>query len=400
MKNYDVVIVGAGNAGLMVASRLYQSDRSVLLIDSNPNPRTPVNHIYGTFFETVQKFNLQKFLINTYDTFVFQCPGKTIKFDWSKKPFCCLNTHEWAKGLNLDCDIQGGTKVKNARRVNGGIEIETDNGLRLFTKVAVDCSGDVKVLSKFLGIKTYKEGYVDLTYVCSDCEITKTNEVIFMTDLRYFNISGWWYPYNAHEGFLGLSNLNDLRDFTKEEMETNKSEFVKSNEPFTSYLRHSKNKFELFKIGPPTKVNEKITDDNFIAVGDAAGAGTTLCGEGFRIALEMGEKAGEAILDAFQKNDFSRKSFTSYEKFYEKRFGRFSKWGRVFTYLFVRSGSNTLVCLLFENAKKNWTEEQMYSFATNEITPSILYPLISPKVFFIGLKNLLCHYLGVPFSKA
>ena len=399
VKKYDVVIVGAGNAGLMVASKLFGSGRSVLLVDSNPNPLVPINHIYGTFFETIQKFNLQKYIINTCDTFIFQCPGTTVKFDWSKKPFSCLDTREWARELKLDCDIKGGARVKNAKRVKDGIEIETNDGAHFLATIAVDCSGDNKVLSKFLGIKTYKDGYVDLTYICGDCEVARTNEVIFMTDLRYFNISGWWYPYNAREGFLGLSNINELRDFSREEMEKNKIGFIKNNEPFTSYLSQSKNKFELFKIGPPTRVNYKITDDNFIAVGDAAGAGTTLCGEGFRIALEMGDKAGDAILEAFRKNDFSRKSFVSYEAFYEKRYGRFSRWGKVFTYFFVRAATNTIVGILFRRAKSKWTEEQFYSFTKNEITPGLLFPLLTPKVFFIGLKNLILHYLGLSFSR-
>ncbi len=398
-QNYDVIIVGAGNAGFMVADKLSGSGIKALLLDANPEPLKQYNHIYGTFDEAVTRHSLKDAIVNTYDVFILQCPGYVIKKDWSSFPFRCIDSRIWSNRLKLDCEVLGGIRIDSAKRREGGIELTAQSGESFFGKMIVDCSGDVKVVSRLLGIKTCKAGYIDLSYTCTNCKITKPNEVLFLLDLRYWNIGAWWYSYNDNEGFLGLSDLNDLRDFSKEEMEKNTPPFIAANEPLASYLKDAAFKPELFKIGPPTKLNERITDDNFIAVGDAAGAGTTFCGEGFRVALDMGTWAGDAILSAFNKKDFSRRSFRSYEQAYQKNYGKYAKWGRLMTYVFVRAASNKATRELLESADKNWSPEDFYKFMRNEITPRLLFRLFSSKVFLLFSRNLILFYLGVPFSK-
>ncbi|HSW22285.1 MAG TPA: GMC family oxidoreductase N-terminal domain-containing protein [Burkholderiaceae bacterium] len=51
--HYDYIVVGAGSAGCVVASRLVQAGRSVLLLEAGPRDNTPFIHIPATFVKVI-----------------------------------------------------------------------------------------------------------------------------------------------------------------------------------------------------------------------------------------------------------------------------------------------------------------------------------------------------------
>jgi flavin-dependent dehydrogenase len=60
---YDVIIVGAGLGGLKLAELLNNSKLKVLLIEKRNTIKKLVGHIYGTYWETIKKWKLQKYII-------------------------------------------------------------------------------------------------------------------------------------------------------------------------------------------------------------------------------------------------------------------------------------------------------------------------------------------------
>jgi digeranylgeranylglycerophospholipid reductase len=63
-----------------------------------------------------------------------------------------------------------------------------------------------------------------------------------------------------------------------------------------------------------------LVGDGLLCVGDAAGQGSTLLGEGIRYAIEAGRLAGDAIARA--GDDYSSRALSSYPREWKRRMGR------------------------------------------------------------------------------
>jgi len=67
-------------------------------------------------------------------------------------------------------------------------------------------------------------------------------------------------------------------------------------------------------------------DNHLLIVGDAAGMIDPLTGEGLQYAMDAAEIAANMIVDAFRKNNFTKKFFKQYQKRWMKSFGKDFKW--------------------------------------------------------------------------
>ncbi len=73
-KRYDVIIVGAGPAGLMLARYLESTSLRTLLIDSG-SPRKHNPKVYGTCTDVVKKYKLERFVRRYFDRFAYYSAG-------------------------------------------------------------------------------------------------------------------------------------------------------------------------------------------------------------------------------------------------------------------------------------------------------------------------------------
>ncbi|MFX0000450.1 MAG: NAD(P)/FAD-dependent oxidoreductase [Candidatus Hodarchaeota archaeon] len=67
-------------------------------------------------------------------------------------------------------------------------------------------------------------------------------------------------------------------------------------------------------------------DNHLLIVGDAAGMIDPLTGEGLQYAMDAAEIAATTIVEAFQKNNFTKKFFKRYQGRWMKSFGKDFKW--------------------------------------------------------------------------
>jgi digeranylgeranylglycerophospholipid reductase len=74
----------------------------------------------------------------------------------------------------------------------------------------------------------------------------------------------------------------------------------------------------LMPVLPPTAAT--LVGDGFVSVGDAAGQGSTLLGEGIRYAIQAGRLAGRAIVSAH--GDYTPVGMSAYPKEWKRQMGR------------------------------------------------------------------------------
>ena len=96
----------------------------------------------------------------------------------------------------------------------------------------------------------------------------------------------------------------------------------------------------------------KSYSERVIAVGEAAGLVKTTTGGGIYYGLISAEMASKVIKEAFQKEDFSAKFLSKYEKLWGRDLGREIRFGRYFHKFYSRLNDNS-IDTLFDAAKKD-----------------------------------------------
>jgi digeranylgeranylglycerophospholipid reductase len=99
-----------------------------------------------------------------------------------------------------------------------------------------------------------------------------------------------------------------------ERLHTAFSSLLKPATPASPIEMHS----GLMPVIPPTATT--LVGDGFLCVGDAAGQGSTLLGEGIRYAIQAGQIAGRTLATA--NGDFSARGLSSYPKQWKRQMGR------------------------------------------------------------------------------
>ncbi|MCR4328630.1 MAG: NAD(P)/FAD-dependent oxidoreductase [Patescibacteria group bacterium] len=390
-KEYDVIIVGAGVSGLMLAKLFNESKLKVLLIENRDTIKVPWNHRYGTTMGVVEKFHFdEKCIIKRYDEFEFLYADKEkSKFSYRKPEFCIIDILPFAQGLELSFEVKTSTTIKDIRKDSGKVLI-TDHLDNIYkAKIIVDCSGESKIVSKYLGqIKKGKPvDFYSISLELTNCNIPEMRSLQFIADLRYTNSAFWFYPYSTRECQFGLTEW--FTEYPDEKTEYEKVfRYMKNESPYKEWLKDSIIKEKVFKIGPAATINVSLAEDNFLACGNAAGAGTPAIGEGFRVAVEMAQSAYETIAIAFDKSDFSRKTLLVHEKNFHSNFGKYYDYSKIIRFFVMNFFTLREYGLLVRNMSKLSLGESK-QMLTSEVNLSIFFKLIDIKLTLYIISNII-----------
>lgn len=325
MKEYDVIIVGAGPAGGNLARGLSKKGLHILVIDKEQEIGEPVYTTAGTPVETLKDFSLPKNLTNIPYNYIFMA-GPTKSFEKKlKKPFGFalkfkeLKQFLLGEAIKNGAEVLIGTTVTHPIREDGKIIGVKYYGLeegQARGKIVVDASGAEGVLATQLSLRKPKLPHlsIGLEFLIRNLNLEqKGRRLDLYLGSRYIPCGyAWIFPTKKDEARVGIGYIKD---------------FVPYQQKLTHYL------FQFIKNNPQTKKGQpleihsgfiyasggikKHALDNFLAIGDAAASVNPLFGEGIRHSLKSGEIAGKVISEAFSKNDFSEKSLNLYSKLWQ-----------------------------------------------------------------------------------
>ncbi len=324
-KRYDVIIVGAGPAGLSSAKSCAEHDLKTLLVEEHPAIGTPVQ-----CGEALARF--------VFENLDMEPEGNKIKkikiFSPNKKKaeiifpepsmFLVIERKKFEKDLavkiaNMSVNIITRTRAVDVIKENGfvkGIVLERfGERIRVNSKIVIAADGPVSGIARKAGLKIYSEPKrfdSCAQFQMSNIKIEKTTAEMYFGK---FAPGGYVWIFPKDDGFanigIGINGgngnraLDYLRDFVENDPRLKNGSVIETNAG----------------IVPASGTVNKIVSNGLIVAGDAAHMVNPLTGGGTRFAFRAGKIAGIIASDAVKNNDFSEKFLSEYEKLWNKEFG-------------------------------------------------------------------------------
>lgn len=316
--NYDVIVIGAGPAGLGLTSQLASSNLKILLLDKKNNAEDVQYNTSGSYINPkeydlpMSAFNLitKAFFCSKNKQVSIKCHGFVI----DKKQL--LNNLEEKSKKNKNLEIVYNACIDgvdmNDERVRSLTYIKGNKPRNVSAKIFVDCSGVGKVLSLDAGVVPEKSTIgLGIEYLVP---LKKESETSLLFVGKAFRGGyGWVFPKNQKVAIVGYCTLmekhfEDIEDFLKNmwklDMVSDRCE-----------LKLLERNVATLNTGPPL---ENFTKNNLIAIGDVVRQANPLVGEGVRFVLDSARIASKYIQKSIQSDDL--KILSGYSSEWKKKY--------------------------------------------------------------------------------
>lgn len=283
MKHYDVIIAGAGPAGLRCAEILAPSGLSILILEKKAEigPKVCAGGITRKIFRI---YDLPDSLIEQkISSVTIQAPTQKVTIQHDKPFVFTLDRHafgQWQAERLKNTQVEIRTKSRVTQIEKGAVE--TDHGEKFGFRHLVGADGATSLVRRHLNIPSNKN-IITFQYLIP--RNGQANMEIF-TDSRYFHAGyAWIFP---HSKYLAVGCGADPTKISATRLKDN----------FHKWL-HQKG-FDIseatYQSFPLSYDYRGIQFDNIFLTGEAAGLASGLTGEGIYPALVSGQIAAESIL--------------------------------------------------------------------------------------------------------
>ena len=343
--NYDLIVIGGGPAGSTVATLVAEQGHRVLLLEREAKPKFKIGEslipaTYWTFkrlgiLEKLRKSHFpQKYSVQFYSR-----TGK------ASSPFYFFQTnpHESAvtwqvlrsefDEMLLDNAKEKGVEVQRGIRVREvlfegdtatGVVVQDVNGTRetLNATVIADSTGQRSLIGRQLNLNTV-EPNLKMASLFTHYEGGHRDEGIdegATLILHTAEKDSWFWsiplPYNRTSiGVVGeLDYLLQNRRDANGRLDTQQifTEELEKCPALKGRLEGAKQLFPIQTTKDFSYRASRIAGNNWVLVGDAFGFLDPVYSTGLFLALKSGEMAADAIIEAFEKDDFSEAQLGSF----------------------------------------------------------------------------------------
>lgn len=280
---YDVVIIGAGPAGLTAAKTLADNNKKVLVIEKGEIVGDKVC-AGGLTLKDFNELRLPEFLIEQEFTDInLYIKNRVINLKLDT-PWIWTCDRKKLGSWQLDEALKSGTDVWLDTRI---IKIQKNsislhNGKNLKFKYLIGADGTNSLVRKFLGLKT-KKIMLAIQYLVPKEKFSKL-EIFF--DLKRFGPAyAWIFP---HKDFHSVGCGADPKFIDGEKLKQNFNDWCKE-------IRLNPSEYKL-QVAPINYDYQGIKFDNIFLIGDAAGTASGLTGEGMHPAMISGQEVAKKIV--------------------------------------------------------------------------------------------------------
>ena len=336
MKNFDVVVVGAGPAGCHCAKLLAKSGYSVLLAEQHEDFYQNDFSSAGTPIETLEQFDLPEDIVGSFwHKLVIVTTNITQTWEAPKTLGAVLSFAKLRGFLAHEVESLGGEVgmgyryIKYAQKDGKSIikfkRRGVDEPITVSTKVLVDATGPLRAV--MYAKENEKPAFLQGTGIEYLIEVAEEDYNKYSNSLIFF-LGHKWIPRGYSWIFpMEKNRLKVGAGYLKLE-----HQLVKRTEPLRYYIELiiknyiKTNEYKIIDVhGSTLKYSSGLNDvyykDNIIAIGDAVSTVNFLGGEGIRHAMYSAEIAFKHI-ENYLINPTT--DFSAYQKDMQKHFA--PKW--------------------------------------------------------------------------
>ena len=344
-QNYDTIVIGGGPGGSTVATLVAEQGYRVLLLEREAEPQFKIGEslipaTYWTFkrlgmLEKLRTSHFpQKYSVQFYSR---SGKGSTPFYFFQTNPHESAVTWQVLRSefdqMLLDNAKEKGVAVRRGVGVREvlfdddtatGVLIQNTDGTRetLNATVIVDSTGQRSLIGRQLNLNTI-EPNLKMASLFTHYEgghrdegIDEGATLILHTEEK----ESWFWsiplPYNRTSiGVVGeLDYLLQNRRDADGKLDTQKifNEELMKCAPLKQRLEGAKQLFPIQTTKDFSYRASRIAGNNWVLVGDAFGFLDPVYSTGLFLALKSGEMAADAIVEAFQKGDFSEGQLGSF----------------------------------------------------------------------------------------
>lgn len=284
MQSFDVIIIGAGPAGLQCAEALGNTHLSVLLLEKNEviGPKicagglTGKDIAYLNLPEELLEFGFNRVRLHVNNLASTIKSEENFAFTIDRERFGQWQFNKLKTFPNIE--VRTHARVSEITR-----ESVTANKERIGYRYLVGADGSNSIVKQFLGIRSGKRN-IGLQYIIPTDKYTEF-EIFFQP--KYF--SAWYAWIFPHRGYVSIGCGADLEHLSLQKLKKNFHRWLKER-----CINVAGGKFEAF---PMDADYHELQFGNVFLAGDAAGLLSYFTGEGIYQALISGETAAKLILN-------------------------------------------------------------------------------------------------------
>jgi len=335
---FDVIIVGAGTAGLQLAYNLGKAGLSVLLIEQKP-----LDKLYKITGDAIGKAHLirsnidlpSKVIENEYRGAKIVSPQETTTLTIPGEGYS-LDMYEWSRflisravqvGVNIQDRTTAVKPILNMSEIEGVLVYREGSGHQeLRAKIIVDASGATAVIRTRLPrtwpisepLRPEDASYAYREIVEIDYEVEDPDYIRIHLNQEIAPGGYWWFfPKGKNRANVGLGIWGKL---VKE----------RGLSPVDFYRKYLEKRPELKGkklvnagggIVPTRRPLPTMVWNRFLAVGDAALTVNPIHGGGLGPALLSADLASQVIIEAFERGRLDMHALWKYNKLYLQHYG-------------------------------------------------------------------------------
>jgi flavin-dependent dehydrogenase len=331
MRDCDVLIVGAGPAGLSVASSL-SADISSIIIHQDAEIGKPVRTSGGSFLSDMHRLSIPEKYYQIIDKIDFYSDNSETGFDIETDKMVILDITELYRYLlslsdNKTRKLMLAAKFMTTAKQPDGeylstIRIRDGGEVIIRSKYIIDASGWQCAVTDALGYGTKPDRIgigIEYEFTQKDYPV---NRAILFVGSPVLSGYGWVFPTNYNKIRLGIGVIKpdtgeNPRDMMTALLASGFLDKIGVKVPVDFEVNSG--------IVPSVSFDKKVVFDHMIRVGDSANCATPIAGEGIRIAIEQGRLLGAALTKTVHEN--TSHYLRDYEKAYANKYARNYKLG-------------------------------------------------------------------------
>ena len=321
MKNsYDVIIVGAGPGGSVTARHIAEAGLKVLLLEKRQEIGAPKRCGEGVGYGVLDRLGYkhdERFVCQHINGGILQAPsGKTLEIPGGnggavieRKVFDKFLAYDAAKAgaeIRVKTEVIG--LLRENEKISGVEAIYEGKKYKIRAKIVVASDGIESKIGRMAGIK-YSNNLISVDsgyqYEMANIDILNPNKLYFYLG-RKIAPRGyiWIFPKGRHIANVGIG-IGGVNEKTAKQY---LDEWIKNTDSVKKGAIIEENAGAI----PIGNFLDKMTLDNFLAVGDAAHQVNPVHGGGLAEATYAGVLAAKAIVDAIKAGNTSAEGLNEY----------------------------------------------------------------------------------------